>query len=64
MLLKVLVHESQIAILNIYVAPHATLTSILNTIATTLHHVQLNKISIILGDFNIDMSQSNEKTKK
>jgi exonuclease III len=64
MLAKVIVHESQIAILNIYVAPHATLTNIMNTIAKALHHLHLNEIIIILGDFNIDMLQSNDKTRK
>jgi hypothetical protein len=61
---KAMAHGSQIAILNIYGTPHATLTSILNTIATTFHHLHLNEIIFILGHFHIDMLQSNEKTRK
>ena len=64
LLAKVIVHESQIAILNIYVALHATLTNITNVIAKALHHLNLNEIIIILRDFNIDMLQSNGKTRK
>jgi hypothetical protein len=64
MLVKAIVHVSQIAILNIYVAPHSTLINIMNTIAKTLHYLNLNEIIIILGDFNIDMLQSNENTIK
>ena len=64
MIAKVIIHESQNAILNIYVTLHATLTNKMNTIAKSLRHLHLNKISIIIGDFNIDMLQSNDKTKK
>jgi hypothetical protein len=58
-LAKEIVHESQIPVLNIYVAPHETLTSTLNIIETTLHHLHLNEIIIILGYFNIYMLQRN-----
>jgi hypothetical protein len=43
LLAKVIVHESQIAILNIYVVPHAILTNIMNAIAKALHHLHLKK---------------------
>jgi exonuclease III len=63
-LARVIVHESQIAILNIYVALHATLTNIVNFVSKALHHLHLNETIIILGDFNVDMLQNNARTKK
>jgi hypothetical protein len=61
---KVAFHGSHLAIINIYAPLHATLSNIFNTITKELCHFHQNKILIILGDFNIDMSQCNEQTKK
>jgi hypothetical protein len=61
---KVDFHGSHLAIINIYASPQATSSSILNTITKALCHLHQNDILVILGDFNIDMSQCNEKTKK
>jgi exonuclease III len=61
---KVAFHGSHLAIINIYASPQATSSSILNTITKALCHLHQNDILVILGDFNIDMSQCNEKTKK
>jgi exonuclease III len=60
---KLAFNESHLAIINIYASPQATSSSILNTITKSLCHLHQNDILIILGLFNIDMSQSNEKTK-
>jgi exonuclease III len=61
---KVAFHGSHLAIINIYAAPHATLSNIFNTITKALCHFHQHEILVILGDFNIDMSQCNEQTKK
>ena len=61
---KIIVHGSQIAILNIYASPHANLNNILNVISKALCHLDLKDIAIILGDFNIDMLKCNQKTKE
>jgi exonuclease III len=63
-LAKVIFHESKITILNLYAAPHATLSNILNVLSNALHHLHLNETIIILGDFNIDMLQNNSRTKE
>lgn len=52
-LAKVIVHGSQIAIINIRTAPHANSNNILDVIAKDLHHLDLKDIIIILGGFNI-----------
>jgi exonuclease III len=64
MLANIIIHGLQIAILNIYASPHATLTNIIRIITKALCTLHPNKVIIILGDFNIDMLQSNGKTKK
>ena len=55
LLAKIIVHGSQISILNIYASPHANLKNILNVIAKDLWHLDLKDITIIFGDFNIYM---------
>jgi exonuclease III len=61
---KVSFHGSHLSIINIYASPHASLSSIFNTITKALCHFHQHGILVILGDFNIDMSQCNEKTKQ
>jgi exonuclease III len=61
MLANIIIHGLQIKILNIYASPHATLTNIIGIITKTLCTLHPNKVIIILGDFNIDMLQSNGK---
>jgi hypothetical protein len=61
---KVTLHGFHIAIVNIYAALHATLSSIFNTITKLLCHFHQNEILLILGDLNIDMSWCSEKTRE
>jgi exonuclease III len=56
-LARVIFLESEIAILNLYAASHATLPNILNVFSNALHHLHLNETIIILGDFNVDVRQ-------
>jgi exonuclease III len=63
-LARVIFHESEIAILNLYAALHATLPNILNVVSNALQHLHLNETIIILGDFNVDMLQNSARTKE
>jgi exonuclease III len=63
-LAKVFFNGSKIAILNLYVAPHATFSNILNVLSNALDHLHLNETIVIVGDFNIDMLQNNARTKE
>jgi hypothetical protein len=63
-LAKLFLHESEIEILNLYDAPHATFSNILNVLSNALDHLHLNETIVIVGDFNIDMLQSNARTKE
>jgi hypothetical protein len=63
-LAKIFFHGTKIAILNLYVAPHATFSNILNVISNALGHLHLNGTIVLVGDFNIDMLQNNAKTKE
>jgi hypothetical protein len=63
-LARVIFRESEIAILNLYVALHATLPNILSVVSNALQHLRLNETIIILGDFNVDMLQNSAKTKE
>ena len=57
-------HETEVAILNLYVAPHATLPNILHVIFNALTHFHLNRPIVLVGDFNIDMLQNTGRTKE
>jgi hypothetical protein len=46
-LAKVIFRESEIAILNLYAALHATLPNILNVVSNALQHLHLNETIII-----------------
>jgi hypothetical protein len=61
---RVIVKGLHIAIINIYATPSAILASIVNAIVKALCNLHCNEIIVVLGDFNIDMCQCNEKTKK
>jgi hypothetical protein len=61
---RVIFHESEISILNLYATPHATLPNILNVFSNALQHLHMNETIIILGDFNIDMLQNSARTKE
>jgi hypothetical protein len=61
---RLTINVFHIVIINIYIAPHEILRRIVNSIAKVLCNFHLNEIIVILGDFNIDMSQCNGKTKK
>ena len=53
-LTKIFFHGTKIVILNLYVAPHATFSNILNVLSNALDHLHLNETIVIVGDFNID----------
>jgi hypothetical protein len=63
-LARVIFRGLQIAILNLYAALHATFPNIINVVSNALHHLHLNTIIIILGDFNVDMLQNSAITKE
>ena len=57
-------HETEVAILNLYAAPHATFSNIVDVISNALGHFHLNGPIVLVGDFNIDMLQNNGSTKE
>ena len=57
-------HEIEVAILNLYVAPHATFSNIIDVISNALSHFHMNEPIVLVGDFNIDMLQNNARTKE
>jgi hypothetical protein len=63
-LAKVIFHESEIAILNLYVSLHATFSNILNVLSNALENLHPNETIVIVGGFNIDMLQNNARTKE
>ena len=63
-LAKKISHGTEVAILNLYVAPHATFSNIVNVISNALDHFHLNGSIVLVGDFNIDMLQNIGKTKE
>jgi endonuclease/exonuclease/phosphatase (EEP) superfamily protein YafD len=63
-LAKIFFRETEIAILNLYVAPHATFSNILNVISNALGHFHLNGPIVLVGEFNIDKPQNNDRTKE
>jgi endonuclease/exonuclease/phosphatase (EEP) superfamily protein YafD len=63
-LAKIFFHGTKISILNLYVAPHATFSNILNVISNALVHFHLNGPIVLIGDFNIDLLQNNARTKE
>ena len=54
---------AHLTILNIYASPNATLDNITTTLTKALCNIQLNQRILILGNFNIDLSKMNTKTK-
>jgi hypothetical protein len=64
MLAKVFFHETKNAILNLYVALHATFSNIVDVISNGLGHFHMNIPIVIVGYFNIDMLQKNGKPKE
>jgi hypothetical protein len=57
-------HETEVAILNLYVAPHATFSNIVDVISNALGHFHLNGPIVLVGDFSIDMLQNSDRTKE
>jgi endonuclease/exonuclease/phosphatase (EEP) superfamily protein YafD len=57
-------HETEVAILNLYAAPHATFSNIVHVISNALTHFHLNGPIVLVGDFNIDMLQNIGRTKE
>jgi endonuclease/exonuclease/phosphatase (EEP) superfamily protein YafD len=63
-LARVFFHGTEIAILNLYVSPHATFSNILNVVSNALYHFHLNGTIVLVGDFNIEILQNNATTKE
>jgi endonuclease/exonuclease/phosphatase (EEP) superfamily protein YafD len=63
-LAKIFFHGTEIAILNLYVAPHATFSNILNVLSNALDLLHLNGTTVLVGDFNIGMLKNNARTKE
>ena len=63
-LVKKISHGTEVPILNLYVAPHAAFSNIVNVIANALDHFHLNGSIVLVGDFNIDMLQNTGRTKE
>jgi len=57
-------HGTKVAILNMYISPHATFSNIVNVISNALDHFHLNGSIVLVGDFNIDMLQNTSRTKE
>ena len=57
-------HGTEVAILNLYVAPHVAFSNIVNVISNTLDHFHMNGSIVLVGDFNIDMLQNIGRTKE
>jgi endonuclease/exonuclease/phosphatase (EEP) superfamily protein YafD len=57
-------HGTEVAILNLYVAPHATFSNIVHVISNALGDFHLNGSIVLVGDFNIDMLQNTGRTKE
>jgi hypothetical protein len=63
-LAKMFFHETEVAILNLYVAPHVAFSNIVDVIFNALSHFNLNRPIVLVGEFNIDMLQNNGRTKE
>jgi hypothetical protein len=57
-------HETEVPILNMYVAPHAAFSNIVHVISDALGHFHRNVPIVLVGDFNIDMLQNTIRTKE
>jgi hypothetical protein len=56
--------QKSICIFNIYVAPFAYISTIVDTISIEkIEMVQSDYVFIVIGDFNIDMCANNQKSK-
>ena len=60
---NVIAQGSHLTILNMYASPNATLDNIIATLTKAMCNIQLNQRILILGNFNIDLSKMNTKTK-
>ena len=57
-------HETEVAILNLYVAPHATFSNIVHVISNALTYFHLNGPIVLVGGFNIDTLQNTGRIKE
>ena len=64
MLAKKNSHETEVAILNLYISPHTTFSNIVHDIYNALGHYHLNRPIVLAGDLIIDMLQNNARTKE
>ena len=63
-LAKKISHGTEVAILNLYIAPHATFSNIVHNISNALTHFHLNGPIVLVGDFNINMLRNTGRTKE
>lgn len=59
-----IVHDMHIVILNVYVAPYTTLSNKLHIRAKSLCNIHSNQTIVIVGEFNINTLERNNKTNK
>ena len=59
-----LLNDMDIIVVNVYVAPYPTLNNTLDLLSKALCKIHSNKTIAIVGDFNINMLESNTKTNK
>ena len=63
-LANMIIHGMDIIVLNVYVAPYATLNDSLHLLSKALCNTHSNQTIVIIGDFNINMLENNNKTNK
>ena len=63
-LANILLHDMDIIVVNVYVAPYATLNNTLDLLSKALCKIHSNQTIAIVGNFNINTLESNNKTNK
>ena len=61
---NMLLHDMDIIVLNVFVAPYIALSDTLHLLSKSLCNIHSNQTIAIFGDFNINMLESNNKTNK
>jgi hypothetical protein len=57
-------HGTEVAILNLYDAPHVAVSNIVHVISNAFAHFHMNGPIVFVGDFNIDILQTTGRTKE
>jgi len=63
-LANMIIHGMDIIVLNVYVAPYATLNDALHLLSKSLCNTHSNQTIAIVDDFNINMLENNNKTNR